>query len=174
MDKKGMVIKKANSIVLIFFLMLFPLFGMASETTSHNVDSVQEDIHAQHAGFNAGEMIMHHIQDAHDWHILDWKGHPVSIPLPIILFHKEKGLDIFMSSKFHHGETDYNGYRLNHGKIVAVNEMGEVDEISTSMLYDFSMTKNAFALVVSIVLLLVILLNVAKAYTKRPNQAPSG
>jgi F-type H+-transporting ATPase subunit a len=36
------------------------------------------------------------------------------------------------------------------------------------------MTKNAFALVFSIVLLLVILLNVAKAYTKRPNQAPSG
>ena len=169
-----MVIKKANSIVVIFILMLFPLFGMASSAANHEIDSVQEDTHAQHVGFNAGEMIMHHIQDAHDWHILDWKGHPVSIPLPIIIYHKEKGLDVFMSSKFHHGETDYNGYRLDHGKIVAVNEMGEVDENSTSMLYDFSMTKNAFALVFSIVLLLVILLNVAKAYTKRPNQAPSG
>ena len=48
--------------------------------------------------FQPGDMIMHHILDAHDWHILDWKGHAVSIPLPIILFHEGAGLKIFMSS----------------------------------------------------------------------------
>ena len=50
--------------------------------------------------FQPGDMIMHHITDSHDWHILDWQDHPVSIPLPIILFHKNKGLDIFLSSQF--------------------------------------------------------------------------
>jgi F-type H+-transporting ATPase subunit a len=47
--------------------------------------------------FQPGDMIMHHILDAHDWHILDWKGHAVSIPLPIILFHEGAGLKVFMS-----------------------------------------------------------------------------
>ena len=38
--------------------------------------------------FQPGDMIMHHILDAHDRHILDWKGHTDSIPHPIILFHE--------------------------------------------------------------------------------------
>ena len=35
-------------------------------------------------GFNAGEMIIEHIVDSHEWHILTWNGKPVSIPLPVI------------------------------------------------------------------------------------------
>ena len=56
--------------------------------------------------FQPGEMIMHHITDSHEWHVCDWKGKHISIPLPIILFHKDRGLDVFMSSKFHHGKKN--------------------------------------------------------------------
>ena len=47
---------------------------------------------------------MHHIKDSHDFHILDWNGHPVSVPLPVILWTNE-GLVAFMSSEFHHDDS---------------------------------------------------------------------
>ena len=48
-------------------------------------------------------MIMHHIKDSHEFHILDWKGEGVSIPLPIILW-TDNGLVSFLSSEFHHDD----------------------------------------------------------------------
>ncbi|MCP2802737.1 hypothetical protein NK936_24230, partial [Salmonella enterica subsp. enterica serovar Typhimurium] len=53
--------------------------------------------------FNAGEMILHHVMDAHEIHFFTLnEGTPnethISIPLPVILWSKEKGLDIFLSS----------------------------------------------------------------------------
>jgi F-type H+-transporting ATPase subunit a len=53
--------------------------------------------------FRAGEMIMHHIADAHQIHIIG----DLQIPLPVILY-TDKGLDIFSSSVFwdeDHGTT---------------------------------------------------------------------
>ena len=47
---------------------------------------------------------MHHIKDAHEFHILDWSGHGVSIPLPVILW-TDNGLVTFMSSEFDHNDS---------------------------------------------------------------------
>ena len=33
--------------------------------------------------FNVTDMIMHHIKDAHDFHIIDWDGHAISFPLQL-------------------------------------------------------------------------------------------
>lgn len=117
---------------------------------------------------------MHHIGNAHDWHLFDWKGHAVSVPLPIILYSSERGLDVFMSSKFEHGHADYNGYRLDHGHIVAVDASGTLDEAATAALWDVSMTKNVCAILLSCVFLLLIFTAVAKAYKRKPGQAPKG
>ena len=46
--------------------------------------------------FDAGELIMEHISDAYEWHILTWKETHVSIPLPVILINDGK-FDVFMS-----------------------------------------------------------------------------
>ncbi len=53
--------------------------------------------------FNVGEMIMHHISDAHEWHL--WGGHhdAVSVYLPIILV--DGGMKTFSSKHFYHGST---------------------------------------------------------------------
>ena len=69
--------------------------------------------------FDAGSMIIGHVTDAHSWHLFDYKSsdgeeHAVAIPLPVILWN-EGHLDVFMSSKFHHGHADYKGYRLIGG-----------------------------------------------------------
>ena len=41
--------------------------------------------------YNPVPKIMHHIQNSHEWHLFDYKDnegklHPVSIPLPVILY----------------------------------------------------------------------------------------
>ena len=124
--------------------------------------------------FKAGEMIMHHVTDAYDWHILDWHGHPVSIPLPIIIFHEKKGLKIFMSSKFNHGHDSHLGYKLEHGNIIATDETGQKDVVETSKLWDFSITKNVLSLFFSIVVLLIVFSNITRTYKNKLNTTPIG
>ena len=54
--------------------------------------------------FDVNEMIMHHIKDAHEFHIMDIDGHAVSFPLPIILW-TDNGLVTFLSSEFNHNDS---------------------------------------------------------------------
>ena len=54
------------------------------------------------------EYIPHHLLDSHDFSLFSYtsdNGEHVYIgfPLPVILW--DNGLNVFMSSKFHHGET---------------------------------------------------------------------
>ena len=127
--------------------------------------------------FNAGEMIIEHIIDSHEWHILTWKGNPVSIPLPVILLDQGK-LVVFSSSRLHHGTLAYNGYKLeaegpNKGLIVKVKEDGSVDE-TAAVPMDFSITKTVLSLFIGVLLLLVIFISIAGSYTRNPNSAPKG
>lgn len=137
--------------------------------------AVQEgaEIHKEEK-FNAGKLIIEHISDAHDWHIMDIPGHAVSIPLPVIIWHEERGISVFMSGKFEHGNADHNGYRLVNNHIVAVNENGVADEASTAMIWDFSITKNVAALFFSVLFILVIFISVSKAYSRNTNKSPRG
>lgn len=59
-------------------------------------------------GFDAGKMIFDHVLDAHEIHFLTLnEGTPqekhISLPLPVIVYSKEHGLDMFWSSAFHSG-----------------------------------------------------------------------
>ncbi|MFM7016691.1 MAG: F0F1 ATP synthase subunit A [Bacteroidota bacterium] len=128
---------------------------------------------------NAGKLIMEHIADSHDWHL--W-GH-TSISLPVIIYNAERGLTMFSSARFEHGHQAYAGYRLNEkGKIEAVNELGEVsaeeatiNEAVTAASYDVSITKNVVSIFITIAILLMVFISVAKAYTnKRKGLAPTG
>lgn len=130
--------------------------------------------------FDPGKMITEHILDAHDWHLWGEGDHAVSVPLPVILYSKERGLEVFMSSKFHHGHDIYKGYAIHEGMIVATQELSghaseaTVDEAVTAGLWDFSITKNVTALFFSMILMFYIFLTVAKAYKARPDKAPRG
>ena len=78
-----------NLLFLVFFFSFSVSFSSSSETDSKD--------------FNVTDMIMHHIKDSHEFHILDWNGKGVSIPLPIILW-TDNGLVTFSSSEFHHDD----------------------------------------------------------------------
>jgi F-type H+-transporting ATPase subunit a len=65
----------------------------------------KQEVAMKREEFNANEMIMHHILDAHEWHVMgpDHGEGAVSIYLPVILL--DGGLKIFSSSKLYHGEV---------------------------------------------------------------------
>lgn len=140
------------------------------EAGEHGVDALENG----EEGFNAGEMIMHHIADSHDWHIMDLESGPVSIPLPVIVYHSEKGLSFFSSGRFEHGHADYDGYRLVHDEIMVVGANGAVDEEASAGIIDLSITKNAAMMLLSCIVLVFVFLRVAKTYKKREGQAPKG
>jgi len=125
------------------------------------------------APFNPGTFILDHIGDAYEWHILTYNGHHVSIPLPVILYSKQSGFHVFMSSKLHHGGHSHKGFILapedhpQKGKIVE-EATGERPAL------DLSITKNVFALFVSFAIILWVFISVAKTYVRRGNQAPKG
>jgi len=127
--------------------------------------------------FNAGKLIMDHIGDEHGWHL--W-GH-TTLPLPVILYDTQRGLQVFSSGRFDHGHASYNGYALVEHTVVAVVDAKSnmhapftVDEAATANIWDISITKNVLSLFISLGILVFVFLNVAKAYTRRAGQAPTG
>ena len=128
--------------------------------------------------FNPGVMIMEHVLDAHEWHITQFGNYPVILPLPVILYDQGKFV-CFMSSKFEHGTKSYLGYKIeeaagkNNGKIVKVLPDGETDK-AASLPFDLSITKTVFAMLLSLVIMCLVFISVARTYRKHPNQAPKG
>jgi len=154
------------AIVLAFFAGLSA--GFAEENT--------EAHHEEHAtgSFNAGDFIFDHVNDTYEWHVTTIGHTHVSISLPIILISETKGLQVFMSSNFHHGHDSYNGFKIalegsNAGKIVEILPDGtEVRPM------DFSITKITAALLFSLIVITLLLIKTAGMYKKSPNKAPRG
>ena len=164
----------------------------AGDTThSHEAVITTADVHAEHATeataeahdehgvekFNPGEMIMGHVGDEHGWHL--W-GH-TSLPLPILIYNTERGFSSFSSAQFDHGHKTFGGYMLHEGKIVATDAADGTDahqaaqnEELTAATWDISITKNVLGLMVSVLIMLLVFLSVAKGYEKRGVGAPKG
>lgn len=114
--------------------------------------------------FDPSAMINHHIMDAHSWEIF----HGFTVPLPVILYSAENGLDVFSSANFYdadHQVVPYNGYVLEHEHIALENG---------AHVYDFSITKNVLFLFVNATVMILIFLAVARGYKKNAKRAPRG
>ncbi len=161
----------------------FSLFALAFSSPSFAQDSAHHEGHAateeKKEGFNAAEVIFGHILDNHEYHFTEYhdsegKVHHVSIPLPIILYSKERGLTAFMSSKFEHGHATYKGYKIEEEKIVALREDGSVEE--EVKVYDLSMTRNVIQMLIGLTVLTWLMLSIAAAYKRGQGvtSAPKG
>lgn len=165
-------------VVSLFFLPGAPVLGetgsghQAGETAAaggeahdghHPVAEGEEE-------FNPGTFIFDHIKDAHDWHLLTINHHHISIPLPVILYSRNSGFHLFMSSRFHHGHAEYKGFRLE----TSGAQKGNIVEADGSLPLDLSITKNIAALFFGFLLLMWIFLRLGNMYRKYPNSAPRG
>ncbi|RPD38767.1 F0F1 ATP synthase subunit A [Chitinophaga barathri] len=175
---------KLVALITVFLMAVSGAFATANE--GH--DPHAEGGHEEKKGFNAKEVILGHVKDAHDWHLLSVGDFHLTMPLPVIIYNPARGTSMFSSSKFEHGHKSYEGYRIvdahyleaNHlspklyteGKIIAVDAN---DQPTGEKIYDLSMTKNITSMILAALLLVILMLNVAKAYKLRGSrQAPKG
>jgi len=116
--------------------------------------------------YNPVPKIMHHIQNSHEWHLFDYKdnegkSHPVSIPLPVILY-TEGNLDFFMSSEFNHGHSDVQ----KEDRIYSIDSHSHITEQRGMSIFDISITKNVASMLLSVLILLLLLIVTSSAYKK--------
>jgi len=122
---------------------------------------------------NPGKILMEHVSDMHEFHIMDIGDKPISIPLPVILYSPGRGFSAFMSTAFHHGTESHDGYALEEGKVIAVNAQGQKDE--SVKVYDISITRNVAQMIIALILLVVLMTNIAKKYKQNgAMKAPTG
>ncbi len=162
------------TLLALVIMNLYVMQGSLLAQDEHATEVSHEEHNETNSKFDAGKFIFDHIGDSYEWHIVTIGHDHISIPLPVILISKEKGLDIFLSSKFHHGHESYKGFTLltegeNRGKIIETLEDG-----SQVFPLDFSITKNVFALLFSLTLILWIFISIANSYKKREGKAPKG
>ncbi len=178
-----MTLKCAKSLLgtgFSFFFLLFSISTLAQGQLPETEHAIEQE---QKKEFDANEVIFGHVLDAHEFHFFSYEGsdgkeHAAVIPLPIILYSPQKGFSFFMSSAFHHGEHDHEGYglltaeKIQHqgldamkyfdGQIVAVKDDGTVDQ--SAKVYDLSLTRNVVQMIIALALLIWIMLAIAKRY----------
>lgn len=203
-----MIQKYINYIFVIVFTSVLTTTFAGDNHDHHNHGTDTHHDHSSHASadahheeeFKPVEMIMHHIADANEFHIIGNENTSLnlSMPLPIILYDKVDGLKMFMSNKFHHGKTAVDGFVLDHGvvkKIVGDFPKGEQDVevhygevvanghhyateakstlLAPSSFYDFSITKNVFSMFMAIIVMLILFISMGNFY-KKGNKVSKG
>ena len=172
-----MLSQSSRSTYFSFLILFFVNISIVFAGTEKNSDE-----------FDVNEMIMHHIKDSHEFHIMDINGHAVSFPLPIVLW-TENGLVSFSSSAFKHDDSgsvivsrkgqDFIKY---HEKIFYANNNGSEKFISydqngniiNKKPIDFSITKMVFSMFISMILLVLIFVTTAKSYSNSRKGEPTG
>lgn len=204
-----MIVGRVKCLLVAAFSVLALSFSLTASAQHHQTDSAgtgHSDVMQAEMGnhdseklkggneIDAAEVIMEHIMDNHEYHFADINGHAISLPLPVILYSSQRGLDVFMSSKLEHGHAVYNGYQLvtghykeelahkgypellikelGNGSIIPVRADGTPDE--TVSVTDLSLTRNAVQLLLASAILVLIMIGVAKRYQRNGNKAPTG
>jgi F-type H+-transporting ATPase subunit a len=152
-----------KAFVVLGFMAICTLFSTKSIAQPPADEQKTEETKKAEGGLDMKKVIFGHIGNSHEFHFLttkdsEGKEHHISIPLPVILYSPQKGFSFFMSSKFHHGEEEVDGYRLiEEGKIVE-----PVDP--TVKVYDLSLTRNVVQMIIALALLVWIMTTIAKRY----------
>lgn len=130
--------------------------------------------------FDPIELINGHVWDSHDFHIIDWNGHSISMGLPIILW-TDNGLTVFSSSKFEHDNSGTVVVEADGQRFVRYNEhifyadafnkekFEETSTMARPFMYedrplDFSITKTVFSMILAAIILFLIFGFAAKQY----------
>lgn len=118
--------------------------------------------------------ILHHVKDSHEWHFATFGHTHVTIPLPVIIYSSDRGLEVFSSSNFQNPETHAFGKEYGHqGYYIDEHDHLHAEDESRSFT-ELSITKNVAMLFLVIAIILIIFLSAANFYKKNPGKAPKG
>ena len=176
--------KTARNKVLSLFSLFF-FYGAFAASDSPKTESESENHGAVSSEAEISEYILHHIKDAHDFHLFsynDSEGHRkhIGFPLPVIVY-SSKGLRTFMSSEFHHDDSGHHVVESDgvslvkyHEKIYELEEGAhgvEFDEhhhpTNAHTVLDLSITKSVFGFLLVSLLMLLAFGRLAKQYKKQ-------
>jgi F-type H+-transporting ATPase subunit a len=176
--------KTARNKVLSLFSLFF-FYGAFAASDSPKSESESDNHGAVSSEAEISEYILHHIKDAHDFHLFsynDSEGHRkhIGFPLPVIVY-SSKGLRTFMSSEFHHDDSGHHvvendGVSLvkYHEKIYELEEGAhgvEFDDqhhpTNAHAVLDLSITKSVFGFLLVSLLMLFAFGRLAKQYKKQ-------
>lgn len=147
--------------------------GLENSRTSLQDSEAAE--RTQEAEVNVSELLFGHIGDSYGWHITDWGGKHVTIPLPCIVYSRTTGWHCFMSTKVEHGH-EYEGFFIaTEGKYKdKIVEKGSDGELVRP--FDISVTKNVCSLIFTGLLLIALVLGAARWYRRHDasQEAPGG
>ena len=173
---------------------LIKYFGLTVLITLFSFSlSASEDTtaHAEEEEFNVSEMIMHHVKDAHEWHLWGPEHGGTSIYLPIILKTSE-GFKVFSSSHFYHGEIVHDGdnhyykgegpaegFAMFHEKIYELDSEGKLNfekgHVHGNVKpLDFPITKNVTSLFIGSLIVFLMMFSCARYYKRNGAVAPKG
>ena len=156
---------KLLRLILVIALLVCPV------VTGRAGDGVD---HEQSSEIDVGEILFGHIGDSYGWHITDWKGKHVTIPLPCIV-HSSTGWHFFMSSKIEHGHEHEGLFIAEEGRYEdKIVERGADGELVRP--FDISITKNVASLMFAAVLLISLVLATTRWYRRHDasEEAPQG
>lgn len=144
----------------------------SAQITMPDSEAVEQTSEAE---VNVGELLFGHIGDSYGWHITDWGGKHVTIPLPCIVYSRTTGWHCFMSVKVEHGH-EYEGFFIaTEGKYKdMIVERGSDGEYIRP--FDISITKNVCSLIFTGLLLIALVLGAARWYRRHDasQEAPGG
>ena len=175
--------KRPLRFIFATFMMTLSLMSFANPTadsTHVTAEATHHEAHAEPTDLKSKikAHINHHVLDSHDFTLYSDKetGKHVGFPLPIIIW--DGGLQIFSSSKFHHGEavaeSNGNFYVINHhdGKIYKTDASGtltmdeKTDHPTNIRPLDFSITKTVLSIMIAALVMFLLFRSLAKSYGK--------
>lgn len=115
-----------------------------------------------------------HVMDNYEWHFATVGHTHVILPLPVIIYSPDQGLEFFLSSDFQNHDTHSFGkdYGVSGYFIDEDHSLHAEDESRT--FYDFSITKNVMMMFIIIAVLLYLMISTANHYKRSPGTAPKG
>ncbi|GAA3966960.1 F0F1 ATP synthase subunit A [Pedobacter ginsengiterrae] len=171
-----------------------PVDSAVANTSEVGSAVAQNEAHGEkEKGFDITTFIFHHISDSHYFTLFGHGEHGFHLHLPIILW-TNNGLVTFNSSAFKFNddgtqvvEKDGQRFAIAHNKIYYANTtanehgsfvsheiVGGEEKVTNARPIDFSITKNVFSMLLSVVLLVIVFTVVASSYKKREGKAPKG
>ncbi|MEG1579870.1 MAG: F0F1 ATP synthase subunit A, partial [Bacteroidaceae bacterium] len=151
---------KTNKYIVYLLTFIFSICLFPTQLTASTQQKEAEKIDVK-------EIVLGHIGDEYHWHITKVGETHLSIPLPIIVYSKQTGWNIFSSSHLTHSLGDkYNGFYIaqrgaNKDKLCETIDGQEVRPI------DISITKNVLQLWIVVFIMLGVFLSSAHWYKKK-------
>lgn len=155
-------------------LLLMPVDATARPVVqAGNGHSISEEAHEAKEELHIRTFILDHLADAYEWQIISDGKRNLTLPLPVIVRGKNTGWHFFSSARLR--ETgEYQGFHVAKtgkykGKIVEIDAAG-----NESRPLDLSLTKNAAALLIASLILVLLVTGVARSYKREPLEGKKG